>query len=414
MEYKAFYDLLLSRLGYGAMRLPTTSEGGGAGPGGGVVSAVDEERALEVIGRAYEAGINYFDTAYRYHGGESERVLGRALRRYPRETWHVASKFPGHMMQARDGRMEFTGYMAGNAATTPADIFEEQLAAVGVDHFDLYLLHNVCESSYDTYTDEQLGIIPYLQAQRRAGRIRHLGFSTHARPETLERFLSREDGFEFVQIQLNYLDWTLQDARKKYEIVTARGLPVMVMEPVRGGRLADLGDELNARLKAARPDESIASWAMRYCQSLPGVRVVLSGMTTLEQLEDNVRTFCTPAPLTRTEHDMLAGLVDALGDRVPCTACRYCCDDCPQRLDIPTLIAMYNQLKYGGSAEVAFGLRALQETEMPWNCISCGACTAACPQRIDVPEVMRDLTERLRAMPAGMVPLAPPPAPKTD
>jgi predicted aldo/keto reductase-like oxidoreductase len=254
----------------GNMRLPTVGERG----------PIDEEKAREIIEYAYEHGVNYFDTAYGYHGGESERFVGKVLNQYPRESWHLATKMPGHMMRYRNGRLEFAGYLTGLAVASPADIFEEQLEKCGVDYFDFYLLHNLCETAYDFYTDEDLGVVEYLLAQKEAGRIRHLGFSAHARAETIDRFLNWKECFEFVQIQLNYLDWTLQDAKRKYEVITNHGIPVITMESCRGGRLASLNEKADAMLKRARPNDSIASWAFRFIQSLPNVQVVLSGMTT--------------------------------------------------------------------------------------------------------------------------------------
>ncbi|MBN1933732.1 MAG: aldo/keto reductase, partial [Anaerolineae bacterium] len=209
MIYKPFHDLNLSRLGMGNMRLPTVGERG----------PIDEAKARAMIEYAYAHGVNYFDTAYMYHGGESERFVGQVLHQYPRASWHLASKMPGHMMRYSNGKLELVGYLSGLKLASPADIFEAQLEKCGVDYFDLYLLHNLCETAYDFYTDEDLGVVEYLLAQKKAGRIRHLGFSAHARAETIDKFLNWKDCFEFVQIQLNYLDWTLQDAKRKYEVI---------------------------------------------------------------------------------------------------------------------------------------------------------------------------------------------------
>jgi predicted aldo/keto reductase-like oxidoreductase len=318
-------------LGMGNMRLPTVGERG----------PIDEAKAQEIIDYAYGHGVNYFDTAYMYHGGESERFTGRALRQYPRDSWYLATKMPGHMMQVRNGKLEPVGYLAGHRIDSPAQIFEQQLEKCSVDYFDFYLLHNLCETAYDLYTDKDLRVVEYLLEQKKAGRIRHLGLSAHGRAETIDRFLNEWDCFEFVQIQLNYLDWTLQDAGRKYDVATAHGLPVIVMEPVRGGKLASLNDRANAMLKQARPHDSIASWAFRFLQSLPNVQVVLSGMTTMEQLKDNIATFSRLDPTTAAERELLRQVVATMASMVPCTACRYCCDGCPQNLDIPKLISLY-------------------------------------------------------------------------
>lgn len=364
MLYKPFHNLSISQLGMGCMRLPTIGERG----------PIDEEKAREIIEYVYEHGVNYFDTAYRYHNGESEKFVGKVLSQYPRDSWYLASKMPGHMMQP---------------GWTPAGIFEDQLARCGVEYFDFYLLHNLCETSIDTYMDEELGILDYLLEQKKAGRIRYLGFSAHARPETMERFLAWRDCFDFAQIQLNYLDWTLQNAKRKYDILVERGIPVMVMEPCRGGRLASLNEEANAMLKKARPNDSIASWAFRFVKSMPGVQVILSGMTQLDQAADNIKTFSDPTPLTEEEMELLQKAASTLVNLVPCTACRYCCEGCPKNLDIPNLISLYNEVSFDPSPGLAFMVAALKDEEMPSNCIACGECKKVCPQGIDIPEIMK-------------------------
>ncbi|MGI6366830.1 MAG: aldo/keto reductase [Anaerolineae bacterium] len=392
MEYRTLGSCTVSRLGLGAMRLPTLGQGG----------PIDEPAARALIRRALEGGITYFDTAYRYHNGASELLLGQVLNEYPRAQWHLATKFPGHMMQIRNGRVEMQGYLSGLDVSSPATIFEDQLARCGVDYFDYYLLHNLCESSYDTYTDADFGVVAYLEEQRAAGRIRHLGFSSHGRTETIARFLDwRPDTFEFVQLQLNYLDWTLQDAAAKYALLAERGLPVLVMEPVRGGYLANPAPQAAELLRAARPEASFASWALRFVQDLPQVAVVLSGMSTLAQLEENLQLFDAPQPLSAGDRQVLQQVTDSLVNLVPCTACRYCCETCPQELDIPALIALYNELSFEPTASVFFALQALGEADMPANCIACEACMQVCPQMIEVPRVLAELDERITAFRAA-------------
>lgn len=388
MIRKPFCNLDVSYLGMGNMRLPTVGERG----------PIDEPKARQIIEYAYEHGINYFDTAYRYHGGESETFVGKVLAQYPRDTWYLASKMPGHQMRYTDGKLEMVGYLSGEDISSPAQIFEEQLEKCGVDYFDFYLLHNLCESAYDFYTDEELGVVEYLLAQKAAGRIRHLGFSSHARAETIDRFLNWNDSFEFVQIQLNYLDWTLQDAKAKYEVITDHGIPVVVMEPVRGGRLASLDDEAEAMLKAARPDDSIASWAFRWLQSLPNVRVVLSGMSTMAQIKENVALFSQPEPTTDEEDALLQQVVYSMVDMVPCTACRYCCDVCPQELDIPKLISIYNETTFGSASLLPYIIGDMGEDELPAACLACGECIEMCPQDIDIPEVLAQFAETIASL----------------
>jgi uncharacterized protein len=386
MIYKSFQNLQLSQLGMGNMRLPTVGERG----------PIDEKKAREILEYAYEHGINYFDTAYRYHNGESEIVVGKVLSQYPRDKWYLATKMPGHMMSYRNGQLEFSGYLTGHTMTSPADIFEEQLEKCGVDYFDFYLLHNLCETAYDFYTDEDLRVVEYLLEQKKAGRIRHLGFSAHGRADTIEKFLNWKDCFEFVQIQLNYLDWTLQDAGRKYDVITSHGIPVIVMEPCRGGKLASLNDQANAMLKNARPNDSIASWAFRFLQSLPNVQVVLSGMTTMEQLKENIGTFTKFDPMTDAEKELLQQAIATLMNTVPCTACRYCCDGCPQGLDIPKLISMYNEMSFDNPFTLKFTMDAMKESELPSACLACGACSKLCPQEIEIPDVMKRFDEAIK------------------
>jgi predicted aldo/keto reductase-like oxidoreductase len=392
MRYKSFQNLNLSCLGMGAMRLPKTGEG----------EKIDEAKARVIIEYAYNHGVNYFDTAYRYHAGESELFIGKVLSQYPRDSFYLATKFPGHMMEkTAGGTLKFTGLLASHPPVASiADIFEQQLEKCGADYFDFYLLHNVCEIAWDFYTDEEIGCIRYLREQKQKGRIRHLGFSAHARAETIKTFLDKYDCFEFAQIQLNYLDWTLQNAAEKYTTIVKHDLPVFVMEPCRGGKLASINKDLNALLKEKRPEVSIASWAFRFLQSLPGVQVVLSGMTTLEQLKDNIKTFSTNDPVTEADKELLFTIAGKLADMIPCTACRYCCEDCPQSLDIPKLISLYNEHTYGKTENLPFTtlpftMGAMKPEELPSACIACGSCAKACPQGIDIPEVLRKFAGEL-------------------
>ena len=365
----------LSRLGFGCMRLPQTAD-----------KAIDENELQRMVDCAIERGVNYFDTAWPYHGGHSELAIGKALAKYPRERWYLADKYPGHQI---------------SASYDPAAIFEQQLKKCGVEYFDFYLLHNVYENSYGVYTDPKWGILDYFKEQKRLGRIKHLGFSTHARPDTLEKFLDYAgDAVEFCQIQLNYLDWTLQDAKAKYELLTKRGIPVWVMEPLRGGRLAALGEADEARLKALRPEESIASWSFRWLQNLPNVKMVLSGMSCLAQMEDNIATYTGGAAQTPDEAAALAEIAEGLKNALPCTRCRYCCDGCPMGLDIPMLIHAYNDLKFASSMTVPMQMDALPEDKRPSACVACGACAAVCPQKIDIPAAMAELADALSKMPS--------------
>lgn len=373
-----FHGIQLSRLGLGAMRLPLL-------PGQTDPAALDEKRVDEMIDYALAHGVNYFDTAHPYHGGQSERVVGRSLARYPRENWYLADKYPGHQIAS---------------SYDPAAMFEEQLNKCGVDYFDFYLLHNVYENSIQVYTDPRWGIVDYFTEQKRLGRIRHLGFSCHGSLDTLSSFLDYcGDRMEFCQLQLNYLDWTLQQGKEKYELLTSRGIAVWVMEPIRGGKLANLSQEQMEPLRRFRPSDSAAAWALRFLQGLPNVKMILSGMSNLEQLVENVDTFTQNRPLTSPETDALLALAENMKDAIPCTACRYCCDGCPMGLDIPAMIAACNEARFALSSGIRMRFDALPEDKRPAACIACGKCAQICPQGIDVPAVLKELAQAMEKIP---------------
>ena len=377
MIYRDFQDIRLSALGFGAMRLPVLDGDDGR---------IDEEAALRMVDTAMKNGINYYDTAWGYHDENSELVLGKALARYPRESVYVATKFPGYD-PSNWGKAE--------------EIFERQLEKLGVTYFDFYLFHNVCEMNIDAYLDdEKYGIFSYLMEQKKNGRIRHLGFSCHGDLPVLTRFLDAYgDHMEFCQLQLNYLDWTFQNGREKVEILNRRNIPVWVMEPLRGGKLAKLAPEYEARLKALRPDEEIPAWAFRFLTSIPSVTMILSGMSNEEQLEKNLATFSEDKKLSEAEMKELMDVADKMLSvgTVPCTACHYCVSHCPQGLDIPNLISLYNEHVYTGGGFIApMALAALPEEKQPQSCLGCRSCEVVCPQQIKISEVLADFAERLR------------------
>ena len=375
MIYKNFQNHQLSALGLGAMRLPVI---------GGDDSKIDETAAEKMVDYAMEHGINYYDTAWGYHGGQSELVIGRALKRYPRESYYLATKFPGYDLSNMD-KVE--------------EIFEKQLKKCGVEYFDFYLFHNVCEMNIDAYLDDKYGIYRYLMKQKRAGRIRHLGFSAHGSYDVMKRFLEAYgEGMEFCQIQLNYLDWNFQDAKGKLELLAEHQLPVWVMEPLRGGKLAELSEEDAELLKNLRPDESVPAWAFRFLQSIPGVTMVLSGMSNSEQLRENIQTFEEEKPLNSKEMEKLLKIANNMVEKIalPCTACRYCVSHCPQGLDIPALLALYNEHCVTDGGFIApMALSAIPEEKRPGACIGCRSCEAVCPQQIKVSEAMADFVRKL-------------------
>jgi len=375
MIYRDFQGKKLPLLGLGTMRLPLV-EGGKAGD-------IDEERVARMVEIAMGAGVNYFDTAYPYHEGKSELVMGRVLKKYPRESFYLADKYPGHQLAE---------------TYDPEATFEEQLKKCGVEYFDFYLIHNVYENSVRTYNDPKWNILPYFIEQKRLGRIKHLGFSTHGSLSVMEAFLDKwGEHMEFCQIQLNYLDHTLQNAAAKVELLKKRGLPVWVMEPLRGGKLAKPDEKAMAALgEGADP----VSLAFRYFHGNPDVAVVLSGMSTEEQLLANIKIFSEEKPLQEGERKALFAAAETMKNSVPCTACGYCMKDCPKGLDIPLMLSVYNELQVVKTFLSTMRLEALPEEKMPAACIACGKCARNCPQGIDVPAVIGKLTATLKEVPS--------------
>lgn len=375
MIYRVFQDVKLSALGMGAMRLPVVD---------GDDSKIDEAAAFAMVDEAMARGVNYYDTAWGYHNGNSELVMGKALARHPREKFYLATKFPGYDL-SNMGKVE--------------EIFEKQLEKCQVEYFDFYLFHNVCEMNIDAYLDPKYGTYDYLLAQKKNGRIRHLGFSAHGDYDVMKRFLEAYGkDMEFCQIQLNYLDWDFQDAKRKVELLDQWNIPVWVMEPLRGGKLASLAPEDEAKLKALRPDEGIPAWAFRYLQSIPSVVVTLSGMSNMEQMKDNIATFETDKPLNETELETLHAIAQGMVKKIvlPCTACHYCTSHCPQGLDIPNLLSLYNEHCFTQGGFIApMALSAIPADKQPSACIGCRSCEAVCPQGIKISEAMADFTAKL-------------------
>ena len=373
MKYKKFRDIKLSRLGMGNMRLPSDNPNDPR-------AAINYPAAHEIIDHAYAQGITYFDTAYVYNDGDSERCLGTAMKKYPRDSFYIATKF--------------------NIGANPdyKAVFKEQLERLQVDRIDFYLIHCLMDDNIDAYLDS--GAIEYFLQMKAAGKITYLGFSSHASTDTLQRFADHHD-WDFAQIQLNYFDWNFGSAAQEYEILAKKNIPIMVMEPVRGGRLAALTPEAEAPLKAAHPDWSIAAWALRFVKSLPAVQVILSGMSSMDQIRDNLATFSDDDGLTEADTAILTEACRIFKNQVqvPCTECRYCTSGCPMEINIPAYLKLYNNYKVDGP----FALMDAEEIESagkPADCIGCGACTGHCPQNIDTPSIMAELAELLaRPMP---------------
>lgn len=375
MVYKDFQGLKLSALGLGAMRLPVID---------GRDGQIDEKATEEMVDYAMAQGINYYDTAWGYHEGHSETVMGKCLRKYPRDSYYIATKFPGYDLSNMD-KVE--------------KIFEKQLEKTGMEYFDFYLFHNVCELNIDAYLDrEKYGIDEYLMKQKANGRIRHLGFSIHGSMDVMNRFLDAYgDHIEFCQIQLNWLDWEFQDAKAKVAALKERGIPVWVMEPLRGGKLVRLADEDVQTLHALRPDETVPGWSFRFLQSIDNVTMTLSGMSSFQQLKDNIRTYQTDEPLNDAEIDAMFRIADRMTSGVPCTACRYCTTHCPKELDIPYLIELYNEHKFTGTGAfiAPMALMAIDQDKQPQECLHCHSCEQVCPQQIKISDVMEDFASIL-------------------
>ena len=362
-------------LGFGLMRLPEKD------------GAIDMEHLCRMVDMYMQAGMNYFDTAYVYHGGNSEKAIREALvRRYPRERFMLATKLPAWCMKKPEDRDR---------------IFNEQLERCGVDYFDFYLLHSI-EDGGNGETYERLDCFNWGLQKKAEGKIRHFGFSFHGSPAYLTSVLDAHPEVEFVQIQLNYADWNNPVVRsgELYEILNERGIPMIIMEPVKGGTLAKLTPELEQMYREARPEASTASWALRFVGSLPGVMTILSGMSTAEQMTDNIGTFVRFEPLTDGERQ-LVDRVRKIMLNVPligCTSCRYCTPGCPMHISIPDVFRAVNTMTlygdvfrprafYGGLIGQGFGRAS--------ECIACGQCEGVCPQHLPIIDLLKDASGRL-------------------
>lgn len=375
MIYRDFKGLKISQLAFGTMRLPVINGDG---------ENIDQASVEKMVKLAFDGGVNYFDTAWGYHNGKSEVAIGKALKQYDRNSYFIADKFPGYDL-ANINKVE--------------EIFAQQLERTGLDYFDFYHIHNVHELNIDYYLDPKYRIYDYLTKMKEEGKIKHLGFSTHARFDTFMRFLDKYgDHMEFCQIQLNYLDYEFQEAKLKVVECNRRGIPVMVMEPLRGGRLSNLTDSELEAMKKIRPDATPTEMAFRWLQTIPGVLTILSGMSNPEQMADNVATFQKENPLTDDELLAIKDLSDSMiNPKIqPCTSCRYCTSHCPNQIDIPLMMSLYNEaMVTGADWRQMMALNAIPKENWPQACVGCGACEAVCPQSLKIPQVMEDLVKLL-------------------
>ncbi len=332
---------------------------------------IDIPSTREMFRYAFDSGINYFDTAYMYHGGESERVTGRLLAEYPRASFYLASKFPSFSRDLFENKEQ---------------VFESQLEKCGVDYFDFYLFHCVTDENIDNFLNPEFGLKEYIKEQKAKGRIRHIGFSSHCSFDTFMRFFNYYgELIEFCQLQINWLDWEYQEANKKVAVLKEKGIPVWVMEPVRGGALVNLKPNFEKRLRELNPSRKNAEWAFRFLQGIPEIAVILSGMSDMTQLRENIETFKERLPLNDEERDTLLkiGRDMTRSDALPCTGCGYCLSKCPKELDIPVWTEAYNEFIYEGE-----GFARPEKKTTPADCISCRACEKVCPQNIKISEMM--------------------------
>ena len=367
------------KLGFGLMRLPLTDPNDGA--------SVDVELLKTMVDAFLEKGFTYFDTAWMYCGFQSECAIREALvKRHPRDSYTLADKLHAGFLKTKEDRER---------------IFQEQLRKTGVDYFDYYLLHDVGTDHYKTY--QELDCFRWLEEKKAQGLARHIGFSYHDNAELLDRVLTEHPEVEFVQLQLNYLDWDSEgvQSRKCYETAVKHGKPVIVMEPVKGGTLARVPESVEKMFRETRPEMSIPSWAIRFAASLEHVMVVLSGMSNMEQLLDNTDYMADFQPLSAQEQALVKKAVDAINSTIaiPCTGCSYCTEGCPQRIAIPKYFSLYNadlqeikekswrpQGEYYTRLTMNFGKAS--------DCLECGQCEQVCPQHLPIIRHLKDVAAR--------------------
>ena len=368
VDRKQFKNIEISRLGLGNMRLPCkTPIKREANP------LIDYNKAQELVDMAYENGVNYFDTAYMYHAGKSEKFIGQALKKYPRESYYLADKLPIWMCKK------------------PADmqkIFDKQLQRTGIDCFDFYLLHSLDKGNFEKC--EKYGAYDFLLEKQKQGLIKNIGFSFHGTIDDLKTIVAAHH-WDFAQIQMNYLDWKNQDAKTQYEILTEAGIPVIVMEPVRGGKLADVPKRVEELFVNNAPDKSIASWAIRFCATHDNVLTILSGMNAKEQMLDNLQSLTDFVPMTDVELKICQNAASIINESeiIPCTGCDYCAD-CPKSVKISTIFDVYNKLKTGEYTADQAKEKYAQIDVNHTQCVACGKCKEHCPQSIDIPKMLSE------------------------
>jgi len=361
-----------TKLGFGLMRLPETEE-----------KVIDLEQVCQMVDEFIAKGGTYFDTAYVYHEGNSEKIVKKALvERYPRESFTLATKLPAWEIKTIDDVER---------------IFNEQLERTGAGYFDYYLLHSMEHNNTPVY--EEYDCYNFALELKAKGLVKHVGFSFHDTAEVLDEYLTKYPEMEFVQLQINYLDWESNDVQSRacYEVAVKHNIPVIVMEPVKGGTLAQLPEKAVAILKEKKEDVSVASWAMRFCGTLDNVKVILSGMSNMEQIEDNLKTMVGFEPLSEEEKEAVTAATGAYLSipTVQCTSCRYCEPGCPVSIKIPDMIRSLNNTKLYGMNDQAVTLhdKFAKEGNLASACVECGQCEGVCPQHLNIMEIMKEISE---------------------
>lgn len=371
---RKFRDLEIPLLGFGCMRLPMQGD------------QVDMAELDKMVDYCIDHGANYFDTAYMYVNSMSETVMGKTLSRYKREDYILADKSPIYKMKTQEDVRK---------------IFEEQCKKCQVEYFDFYMCHNINQNTFDTY--KNVNMYEELIKLKKEGRIKYVGFSFHGTPEILKEVV-KEHKWDFCQLQINYLDWDVVKGKEQYEIVQAEGIPVIVMEPLRGGGLVNLSDKALAKLKENYPNTTPAEFGLRWAASRQNVITVLSGMSNLTQVKENIETFMKYQDMTPEEEkvaDEMAKIIQAQGE-INCTACKYCTEVCPVGINIPAIFSLYNQYKVVKN-KMMFGIyyETLAEKERADKCIKCGLCNKNCPQSLDIPTLLAKISDTYNEIKKG-------------
>lgn len=361
---RKYKDITVPLLGMGCMRLPMKG------------NSVDTAEVDKMVDYCMEHGVNYFDTAYMYVDGKSENVIGKSLKRFNRNDFILTDKSPIYKMKKQ---------------ADVRNIFNEQLNKCQVDRFDFYMCHNINQNTFDTYRD--VNMYEELLQLKKEGKIKYLGFSFHGTPDILKEVV-KEHNWDFCQLQINYLDWDVVKSHEQYDIAQSKKLPVIVMEPLRGGGLVNLSDKAMKKLKSAYPDASPAAFGLRWAASRENVITVLSGMSNLEQVKQNISTFINYNDMTPEEEkvaDDISKTIQSQGE-INCTACKYCLEVCPKGINIPAAFALYNQYKIvKNNFQFCMYYDTLNEQERPEKCIKCGLCKKNCPQSLQIPELLEKI-----------------------